>query len=104
MNLKNKNLLKDKAYINGAWVGGTKTFAVMDPADEKEFARVPDMSAEDARAAIEAAAKAMPAWAAKTAKERGVILKKWADLMMAHVDDLALIMTTEQGKPLEESK
>lgn len=104
MKLKRQDLLKDAAYIGGEWRSGAKTYAVTNPADGKEIARVPDMGAAETKEAIAAAEKALPAWAAKTAKERAVILRKWADLMVANADDLAAIMTSEQGKPLAEAR
>ncbi|HBR68418.1 MAG TPA: succinate-semialdehyde dehydrogenase (NADP(+)) [Rhodospirillaceae bacterium] len=104
MNLKNKNLLKEAAYIGGEWVSSKKTFTVDNPADGKVIASVPDLGVAETRQAIEAAEKAMPAWAGMTAKARAGVLRKWADLMVAHADDLATIMTAEQGKPLIESR
>jgi succinate-semialdehyde dehydrogenase/glutarate-semialdehyde dehydrogenase len=76
----------------------------VNPATGEKLGTVPDMGAAETRRAIEAAAAAFPAWAAKTAKDRAAILRRWYELMMAHQDDLALIMTAEQGKPLAESK
>ena len=106
MNLKRPHLLTDKAFINGRWVeaDSDKSFLVMNPSDGTVIGDVPDMGVDETRRAIEAASAALPAWAAKTAKERSVILRKWADLMVAHADDLALIMTMEQGKPLAEAR
>lgn len=104
MNLKNKNLLTDKAYIGGVWVAGAKAFAVTNPADGAVIGDVPDMGAAETKHAIAAAEKALPGWSAKLAKERAVILRRWADLMLANLDDLAMIMTLEQGKPLSESQ
>lgn len=104
MNLKRKNLLKDTAYINGKWVKGGKSYGVDNPANGKEIARVPDMGAAETKQAIAAASSALPAWAAMTAKDRAKILRKWADLIVENADDLAVIMTTEQGKPLAEAR
>ncbi len=104
MKLKRKNLLKDKAYIGGQWVAGAKSFGVDNPSTGKIIARVPDLGAAETKKAIAVAEKALPAWSAKTARERGKILRRWADLMIQHADDLAAIMTTEQGKPLAEAK
>ena len=92
------------ALIDGQWVASPKTFAVTDPATGEELARVPDLGADDARRAIDAASKAFPAWAAKTAKERGAILRRWFDLITAETESLARLMTAEQGKPLAESR
>ena len=92
------------ALINGAWVTSAKTFAVTDPATGKEIARVPDLTAKDASLAIDAAHMALPAWSAKTGKERSIILRRWFDLIMAETESLAQLMTAEQGKPLSESR
>ena len=78
--------------------------AVANPATGRAIGTVPRFMGGETRRAIEAADRAWPAWRDKTAKERGAILRKWYELMLAHVDDLALILTTEQGKPLAESK
>ncbi|GJL84900.1 MAG: NAD-dependent succinate-semialdehyde dehydrogenase [Micavibrio sp.] len=104
MNLNNKNLLKNAAYIDGSWVSGTHTFDVLNPANGLKVGEVPDMGTAETKLAIEVAEQAMPDWAALTAKARAVVLRKWADLMVANADDLAMIMTAEQGKPLAESK
>src|SRR5262245_17279078 len=106
MRLKDPQLLRDKAYVDGAWVVADSgaTFEVTNPATGAVIARLPDMLEGETRRAIEAANAAWPAWAAKTAKERAVILRKWFDLMMANQEDLAVIMTSEQGKPLAESR
>ena len=92
------------ALIDGEWVTSAKTFPVNDPATGAEVATVPDLGAEDARRAIDAANRALPAWSAKTAKERAAILKRWFDLVTAETENLAKLMTTEQGKPLAESR
>jgi len=106
MKLKDPQLLREKAYLNGEWVGADSgaVFEVTNPATGAVLARVPDMLEGEARRAIEAAAAAWPAWAAKTAKERAAVLRKWYDLIMANQEDLAVIMTSEQGKPLSESR
>jgi succinate-semialdehyde dehydrogenase/glutarate-semialdehyde dehydrogenase len=92
------------ALIDGEWVTSAKTFPVNDPATGAEIAAVPDLGAADAKRAIDAAAKAFPAWSTKTAKERAAILKRWFDLVTAETESLAKLMTTEQGKPLAESR
>jgi succinate-semialdehyde dehydrogenase/glutarate-semialdehyde dehydrogenase len=92
------------ALIDGEWVASPKTFAVTDPATGAEIAAVPDLGAADATRAIDAAAKAFPAWSAKTAKERAGILRRWFDLVTAETESLAQLMTAEQGKPLAESR
>ena len=103
MNMVFKKFPAD-ALIGGAWVSSAKTFAVSDPATGSEIARVPDLGAKDAVRAVDAAVKAFPAWSAKTAKERAAILKRWFDLVTAETESLAKLMTTEQGKPLAESR
>jgi succinate-semialdehyde dehydrogenase / glutarate-semialdehyde dehydrogenase len=92
------------ALIDGKWITSNRTFSVTDPATGAEVATVPDLGAEDATRAIGAAAKAFPAWSAKTAKERAIILKRWFDLITAESENLAQLMTTEQGKPLAEAR
>ena len=106
MHLKDPTLLRTQAFIQGEWINAANhaTHEVHNPATGEKLGTVPDMGAAETRRAIEAARAAFPAWAAKTAKDRGVILRRWFDLMMAHQDDLAAIMTAEQGKPLAESK
>ena len=106
MQLKDASLFREQAHIDGAWVDadGRDTIPVTNPATGGVIGTVPRMGAAETRRAIEAADRALPAWRAKTAKERAAILRRWFDLMMANQDDLALIMTTEQGKPLPEAK
>jgi succinate-semialdehyde dehydrogenase/glutarate-semialdehyde dehydrogenase len=96
-------LLKTQSYIDGKWVGEPK-FPVLDKASGVEIAKVADLGAAETNAAIEAAHRAMPAWAKLTGKERSIILRRWYDLIMAHADELALILTREQGKPLAEAR
>ncbi len=104
--LKDQKLFRQQCYIDGQWMDadGKQTIPVSNPATGASIGSIPKMGAGEARRAIEAADKALPAWRAKTAKERANILRKWFDLMMANQDDLALIMTSEQGKPLAEAK
>ena len=102
--LQDPTLLKTQALINGEWVGGTSRFAVDDPATGQKLADVANLGARETEAALQAAQKAWPAWRSKTAKERGAILMKWFALLHQHADDLARIMTAEQGKPLAEAK
>ncbi len=104
--LNDPSLLKTDALINGNWTAAQSAarFAVTDPATGLELAQVANLTAVDAAAAISAAEKAWPAWRAKTAKERAAVLMKWFALLHAHADDLARIMTAEQGKPLAEAK
>ena len=106
LNLKDPSLLRQQCYIDGAWcdADGGKTSDVKNPATGATLGTIPTMGAAETRRAIAAANAAWPAWRKKTAKERSVILRKWNDLMLENADDLALIMTAEQGKPLAESK
>jgi len=106
MRLKDPQLLRDKAYVNGEWIAADAgaTFEVTNPANGEVLSRLPDMLEGETRRAIEAANAAWPAWAAKTAKKRTTVMRKWFDLMMANQEDLAIIMTSEQGKPLAESR
>ncbi len=97
-------LLHNDAWINGQWVSGSSRFAVTNPATGELLAQVANLSASEAEAAIAAADRALPAWRALTAKERSNILRRWFELIMAASDDLAMIMTLEQGKPLAEAK
>jgi succinate-semialdehyde dehydrogenase/glutarate-semialdehyde dehydrogenase len=97
-------LVETEALIDGLWITSPTTFEVTNPADGSVIAQVADLGAAETRIAIEAAHRAFPAWAARTAKDRGAILRRWSDLMLAHADDLAKLMTAEQGKPLAESK
>ena len=104
--LKDPSLFRHHAYLDGAWVeadSGT-TFIVNNPATDETIARVANCGAAETIRAIAAADQALPAWRALTAKARATILRKWFDLMVANADDLALILTTEQGKPLAEAK
>jgi succinate-semialdehyde dehydrogenase/glutarate-semialdehyde dehydrogenase len=104
MKLKNAKLLTDKALVAGEWVKGSKSFDVTNPATGKVIGTVPDLTREDAKKAIEFAYKAYPAWAAKNVKERAKVMRRWSELMTENADDLAQIMTAEQGKPLAEAK
>ncbi len=104
--LKDPKLFREQCYIDGQWVGADsrKTVQVIDPATGQALGTVPDLGAAETRRAIAAAERAWPAWRAKTARERAVILRKWFDLMMANQDDLAQMLTAEQGKPLSEAR
>jgi succinate-semialdehyde dehydrogenase/glutarate-semialdehyde dehydrogenase len=106
LQLKDPTLLRHQAYLNGAWVDadGGQTLDVSNPATGEHLGTVPLMGAAETRRAIEAANAAWPAWRKKTAKERAAVLRRWHDLILENADDLALIMTTEQGKPLPEAK
>ena len=96
-------LLREQAFIDGAWVG-TSAAPVRNKASGEIIARVPDMGAAETRAAIEAAHRALPGWSGKLAKERSAIIRRWFDLIIAHADELALLLTQEQGKPLSEAR
>ncbi|MEP7068732.1 MAG: NAD-dependent succinate-semialdehyde dehydrogenase [Usitatibacter sp.] len=104
--LKDPSLFRESAYIDGAWTQADSRarFAVDNPANGTVVGHVPNMSTAETRRAIAAAEAALPAWRALTAKERSKILRKWFDLIVANADDLALLLTTEQGKPLAEAK
>ena len=99
-------LLRTDLYVDGAWTSaeGDRRLAVTDPATREEIASVADATRADAVRAIEAAAAAFPAWAARTAKDRSIVMRRWFDLIVEHADDLAAIITAEQGKPLAEAK
>ncbi|MBB4274926.1 NAD-dependent succinate-semialdehyde dehydrogenase [Rhizobium mongolense] len=98
--------LRDSGFINGEWTRGeaTKTFDVLNPATGEVLASLPDMGAADTRKAIDAAYAAQPEWAARPARERSAILRKWFDLMVANADELAAILTAEMGKPFPEAR
>ncbi|MBU6257239.1 MAG: NAD-dependent succinate-semialdehyde dehydrogenase [Burkholderiales bacterium] len=103
--LADPGLLKTDGLINGAWVAGNQgRYAVNDPATGLELAQVANLGPVDAAAALSAAEKAWPAWRGRTAKERAAVMMKWFALLLQHADDLARIMTAEQGKPLAEAK
>ncbi|MEY4074315.1 MAG: hypothetical protein RJA29_1672 [Pseudomonadota bacterium] len=102
--LNDPSLLKTDALINGQWVRGAQRFDVHDPATGQKLADVSNLGPAEAEQAIHAANAAWPAWRNKTGKERSIILRKWYDLLMAHVEDLGRLMTAEQGKPFPEAK
>ena len=106
INLKDQNLFRQQCFIDGAWLNADSklTINVTSPATNAVIGTVPKMGMAETRRAIEAANAAQPAWRAKTAGERAKILRKWFDLMLANQEDLAVLMTTEQGKPLTESR
>ena len=106
MELTDKTLLKSKSLVNGEWTSGStnNTFPVLDPAYNQEIAQVADLNIEDTKKAIEAAYAAFPSWSSKLARERSSILKKWYNLILDNKEDLALLMTTEMGKPLVEAR
>jgi succinate-semialdehyde dehydrogenase/glutarate-semialdehyde dehydrogenase len=102
--LKDKSLLKDKSYINGRWVDAAAKIDVTNPVNGDVVSSVPKLGRKETAEAIEAAEKAQKDWARRTAKERAKLLRKWQDLMLENQEDLAQIMTAEQGKPLTESR
>jgi succinate-semialdehyde dehydrogenase/glutarate-semialdehyde dehydrogenase len=104
--LKDSKLFRQACYVDGAWVSARSgtTITVDNPANGESIGAVPKLGAAETRTAIEAAARAFPAWRKKTAKERAAVMRRWFDLMMANQEDLARLMTTEQGKPLGESR
>ena len=106
LQLKDTSLLRQQAYLNGAWrdADNGATLAVHNPATGEQLGSVPLMGAAETRAAIAAANAAWPAWRKKTAKERAAILRRWNDLILANAEDLAQLMTAEQGKPLAEAR
>ncbi|EIX9035663.1 TPA: NADP-dependent succinate-semialdehyde dehydrogenase [Klebsiella oxytoca] len=106
MQLNDPTLFRQQAFIDGRWrdASSGETLGVTNPANGQQLGSVPKMGAEETREAIDAAARALPAWRALTARERATILRRWFDLMMEHQDDLARLMTLEQGKPLAEAK
>jgi succinate-semialdehyde dehydrogenase/glutarate-semialdehyde dehydrogenase len=106
LGLKDPELFREQCLIGGRWVGADSggTLPVHNPATMEGLGVIPNMGAAEARRAIAAAAQAMPAWAARTAKERAVVLRRWFDLIVQNEQDLATLMTAEQGKPLAESK
>src|SRR5689334_24584771 len=104
--LKDAKLFRTQCYIDGTWCSADsgKIFSVVDPATGSKLADVPDMGAAETRRAIDAAAAALPGWRSKTAKERAILLRRWFDAMMAAEGDLAVLLTSEQGKPLAEAR
>ena len=104
MKLNDPSLIKDQCYINGKWVGTKETLDVTDPATGEIIGTVPIMGASETREAIEGAQAAQKEWAARTAKERSTLLRRWFELILEHQEDLAQILTAEQGKPLTESR
>ncbi|NLO79614.1 MAG: NAD-dependent succinate-semialdehyde dehydrogenase [Xanthomonadaceae bacterium] len=106
LQLNDASLFKDRAFIDGEWVEAVagRRFDVLDPATGEKLGSVPDMGPEDAKHAIEAANRAWPEWRAMSAKKRYYLLRRWYELIMENVEDLARILTAEQGKPLRESR
>lgn len=103
MDHQSDSLVRNQAYIDGSWVG-TPTLPVYDKATGEEITKVADLGRKETQQAIKAAKRALPAWSGKTAKERSAILRTWYELILAHSDELAHILTREQGKPLVEAR
>ncbi|MGY2490334.1 NADP-dependent succinate-semialdehyde dehydrogenase [Cupriavidus sp. CP313] len=104
LNLQDSSLLRQQCYIDGRWIDGERRIDVTNPATGERVGQVPQLGADETRQAIEAANRALPAWRARTAKERSALLRKWFELIMASQEDLARIMTAEQGKPIAEAR
>ncbi len=106
MKLKDQNLFRQHSYVDGAWIDadGGGTIEVTNPSTSEVLGTVPRLGADETGRAIAAAERAWPQWRAKTAKERAAMLRRWHDLMMENQEDLAVLMTSEQGKPLAESR
>ena len=101
--LTDPTLLRTQAFVNGAWVDSERSYPVVDPADGARVSVVPDMTAADAARAIDAAHAAQPGWSALPASRRATVLRRWYDLVLNSADDLARLITAEQGKPLTEA-
>ena len=106
MPIRDERLFREQCYVGGQWIDADNgaVFAVTNPADGSVLGTVPELGAGEVRRAIAAAEAAFPAWRARTAKERSAVLRRWFDLCMANLDDLAAILTLEQGKPLAEAR
>lgn len=104
LTLQDPGLLREQCFINGEWIAGPSTINVTNPATGELVGRVPRLGAAETRRAIEAASAALPSWRARTAKDRGQMLRRWSDLMLSNIEDLAQLMTAEQGKPLAEAR
>ncbi|EHP43236.1 succinate-semialdehyde dehydrogenase (NADP+) [Cupriavidus basilensis OR16] len=104
MQLQDPSLLRQQCYVDGCWIDAERHIDVTNPATGERVGQVPVLGADETRQAIEAASRALPAWRARTAKERSALLRKWFELLLANQDDLARIMTAEQGKPFAEAR
>ncbi len=104
MNLNNKNLFQQKNFVDGKWISKSKKINVSNPSTNKIIGSVPELDAKDVESCIKAAEKAFHDWKEVTAKERGVILRRWYDLIIKNQGDIARIITSENGKPLDEAK
>ncbi len=106
LSLRDPSLFRQQAFVGGRWVDAAqrRRSKYLNPANGQLIGTIPNCGAKEARAAIEAADKALPDWRSRTAKARAQLLRKWFDLIMANQEDLAVLMTVEQGKPLAESR
>jgi len=104
LQLQDPSLLRQQCYIDGRWTDAQRHIDVTNPATGERVGQVPLLGADETRQAIKAANRALPAWRARTAKERSALLRKWFELLLANQDDLARIMTAEQGKPFAEAR
>lgn len=104
LQLQDPSLLRQQCYVDGRWIDAERHIDVTNPATGERVGQVPVLGADETRQAIEAASRALPAWRARTAKERSALLRKWFELLLANQDDLARIMTAEQGKPFAEAR
>ncbi|MDP7583771.1 MAG: aldehyde dehydrogenase family protein, partial [SAR324 cluster bacterium] len=106
MGMKDASLFRQQVYINGKWLDADsgETTDITNPSTGEVLGTVPNCGAAEAKRAIESANAAWPIWRSKTAKERAVIMRRWYELMMENQEDLARLMTAEQGKPLSESR
>ena len=106
MELQDPTLLRTQAYVGGEWIDADSgaTFDVTDPATGEVVASGADLGVDETRRAVDLAEVAQKAWAARTAKDRGAVLRRWYELFLEHKEDLALIMTSEMGKPIGESR
>lgn len=100
---RDSSLIKSANFIDGEWISGTRTLAVLNPANSETIATVADGTRQDAERAVEAAHRSFASWKKVTAKERGAILRRWHDLILENAEDLGALMTWEQGKPLAEA-
>ena len=103
LNLKNKELFLERSFINGQFIDSTDKIDVFNPANGQKIGQIPDLGATETKDAIEAAQLAFEKWRKLTGKERSKLLRNWFDLIIKNIDDLSLILTTEQGKPLHEA-
>src|SRR5579862_3639171 len=100
LSLSEPRLLRHQSYIDGLWVDGPASIEVTNPATGRSLGSIPDLGEAETLKAVEAAKKALPAWRARMVEDRGAVLRRWFDLMRLHQEDLARILTAEQGKPL----